>query len=211
MNGLLELLNSIQSRAVEWIAPAKTYLMNKLFDKGVWIFFKCTEWGVFDLCTIVQNWIYRQYTPMISFEFISSTGDIVSTQYNTWHTSVPKYAYLIYTNKELKSIIPKSIADKERPSYKWTQKPIKPPFGSAGVTYVDTFDETSDMDNIEFKTSRYNYYLEGNIINKCTLTYFIRKHYPNIKLPDKFTLTVLTHSFCLHTYDLSQDIVFKDD
>jgi hypothetical protein len=211
MNGLIELLNSVQARAVEWIVPAKSYLMNQLLGKGVWVFLKFSEWGVFDWWNMVYAWMYRQYTPSICYEFISSNGDIVSTQYNYWHTGVSDYAYLIYTNQELKSILPKSIVDKQRPFYKWPQKPIKPPFGSAGITYVDTFDETSDMDNIEFKTSYYNYYIEGNIINKCTLTYFLRKHYPSIKLLDKYTLTVLTHSFCLHTYDLSKDIVFKDD
>jgi hypothetical protein len=212
MNSLSDLLHSVQSRASEWIAPTKVYVINGLLGIGAKIVWNLAYWGVFDLCTMVYKTIYRQYTPSICFEFLSSNGEIVNTQYYSWKTAVDNYAYLVYTNNELKSFVPKSIADTyRRHPQLLIQRPIKPPFGSAGVTFVEKADYTSDMIDIEFKTSEYNYFVCGNVINKCTFAYFIKKHYPNLVLPSTYTLTIFTHTYCLKTYDLNEGFFFRDD
>ena len=85
---------------------------------------------------------------------------------------------------------------------------MKPPFCSIGIT---SNEYGNDIQDIEFKTNTYSYYVNGNVFNKCTLTYFLQKHYPSIKMLDKYKLHLLTSTGILKVVNGEESITLKED
>ena len=203
MNTMYDMFYKTRLDVFQWIDIQKTYVYDCAIWLGTRVVWKMVTWGFFDICANICA-MMNQYTPSVYFEFISKNGDIINTQYNTC-IPVDDYEYVVYTNKQLKSIVYKTdtVGLFHGKHITFIQKTVKPPFCSIGLNV--------DMTDIEFKTDTYNYYIHGNVINRCTFSYFLKKHYPDIILPDKYELTVLTASCSLHIYKDSDTIVFKDD
>jgi hypothetical protein len=191
----------------QWIDIQKTYVYDCAIWLGTRVVWKMVKWGFFDVCANICAMI-NQYTPSVYFEFISKNGDIINTQYNTC-IPVDDYEYVVYTNKQLKSIVSKTdVAQLYNDNHKtFTQKIIKSPFCSVGLN----IDPKSDLIDIEFKTDAYNYYLNKNVINRCTLTYFLHKHYPAITLPSNYELTVFTSTCSIKNHKCTETIVFNEE
>ena len=187
-----------------------------------------TRWGICDLCSD----IYNSIVPNTYFEFVDENGNVVDTQYNTCLQIDNAYSYVVYTNKLLKTIVSRIDApdklfyDKHK---KDTARIIsKDPFvPSLTVKYCNTkyvYYHLSYLYNywktpyshmeflVELKTSSYNYFICGNVLNKCILKYILNKHYPYVKLAsEQFSIEVLTNTYTFKKYDSDFNIVLLEN
>lgn len=173
----------------------------------------------------VFNSLYTSIYPEVYFDFVSSDGNIVNTQYKRCNPIENEdISYIVYANGPLKYIVSKKDADQvyngnHSQLFMSRQIIIKTPFYSAvSLNNVQVFPlmgcwwytivSTDYM--VDLKTTRYNYFINGNVLNKCILAYILKRHYPNITLLNGYSLKVLTNTFLNKTYEGDFSITLKD-
>jgi hypothetical protein len=176
-----------------------------------------------NICNVYSH-IYKLLTPDIYFDFITRDGLVVSYQYPTCIPPQVHYDYVVYSNKNLKSIIGGSLASVvyDEGHHNFKQKVIcNEPFLSSILiqnsiitypwySFLWYNKNTVEDPIIELKTDEYNYFINGNILNMGILKYIVRKHYPHITLTSKTTIKVLTSSYIYKTYPPEFSLVLHE-
>jgi hypothetical protein len=216
---LLDILNTLCAKH-----NLKALIGRTLFTTAAWwndVYDMFEQYG--GVC--VFNLLYTIIYPSVYFDFVSSDGNIVTTQYNTCKPIAnDDISYIVYANGPLKYILSYNDADKV---YNGNHSEvnalrhiiIKTPFYSAvSLNNVQVFPlmgcwwytlVSSDY-MVDLKTNRYNYFVNGNVLNKCILAYILKRHYPNITLLPGYSLKVLTNTFLNKTYEGDFSIQLKD-
>lgn len=179
--------------------------------------------AVINICNVYAH-IYKWLTPDIYFEFITLDGTIVSYQYPICIDPKVPYDYVVYSNKNIKSILGRPVASSvyveghvEVKQKVICNEPFLPSIlvQNSLITYpwyafLWYNKNTVEDPVVELKTNEYNYFISGNILNMGIINYIVRKHYPHITLTSESTIKVLTSTYAYKTYPTDFSLVLHE-